>query len=166
MKKQIKSFKVSAEGILYTFLNEAHMRFHLVAAVYVLVFANFYDMTKAKWALLVTVICLVLAAETFNTAVETLCDFCTKERNPMIKAVKDASSGAVLLVAIGAVAVGFILFWDTAVFKRIIFFFLDNPLFIIPLILSMAVSLLFIGFFPKLFKNKNLDIAQRRDKID
>ena len=50
------------------------MRFHLVAAVYVLVFANFYDMTKTKWALLVTVICLVMAAEAFNTAIETLCD--------------------------------------------------------------------------------------------
>lgn len=165
MKKQLKSFKVSTEGILYTFLNEGHMRFHLVAAVYVLVFANFYDMTKTKWALLVTVICLVMAAEAFNTAIETLCDYCTKEYHPMIKSVKDAASGAVLLVSIGAAAVGIILFWDIEAFKRIIFYFADNPLLIIPLALSVVVSLLFICFFPRLFKNKNLDIAQKRDKI-
>lgn len=164
MKKQLKSFKVSAEGILYTFLNEAHMRFHLVAAVYVLIFAGFYNMTKAEWAVLVIVICLVLAFETFNTALETLCDYCTKEHNPMIKAVKDASSGAVLLVSIGAAAAGIILFWDIDVFGKIITFFLDNPLFIIPLVISAAVSVLFICFFPKLFRNINPEKIQKRDK--
>lgn len=164
MKKQIKSFKVSAEGILYAFLNESHMRFHLVAAVYVLVFANFYEMTAVKWAVLIIAVCLVMAAETFNTAIETLCDYCTMERNPMIKAVKDASSGAVLLVSIGAAVVGFIMFWDIEVFKKIFFFFFGNPLYMVILFLSIAVSLAFIFLFPKFFKKIPLDMIQKRDK--
>lgn len=140
------------------------MRFHIVAAVYVLVFAGFYHMSKAEWAALVIVICLVLAAETFNTALETLCDFCTKEHNPMIKSVKDASSGAVLIVSIGAAVCGFILFWDVEVFKSIIAFFLENPPLLIALALSAVISVLFICFFPRLFKHRDLPEVQKRDK--
>lgn len=164
MKKQIKSFKVSAEGVLYAFLNESHMRFHLVAAVYVLVFANFYEMSAVKWAVLIITVCLVMAAETFNTAIETLCDYCTMEREPMIKAVKDASSGAVLLVSIGAAAVGFIMFWDIEVFKKIFSFFCGNPLYMVILVLSIAVSLAFVFFLPRFIKNIPLDMIQKRDK--
>lgn len=164
MKKQIKSFKVSAEGILYSLLNESHMRFHLVAAVYVLVFANFYEMTAVKWAVLIILIGLVMAAETFNTAIETLCDYCTRERHPMIKAVKDTASGAVLILSIAAAASGVVLFWDTEVFKRIFFFFLDSPVYTALLVLSFGISFAFIVFFPRLFKDKKLDIVPKRDK--
>ena len=164
MKKQIKSFKVSAEGILYTVLNEGHMRFHIVSAVYVLVFANFYEMTASKWALLVTVIFLVMAAEAFNTAIETLCDYSTHEYHPMIKAVKDAASGAVLLVSIGAAAAGIILFWNIEVFKKIFFFFLNNPPLLVIFAVSLVLSVCFICFFPKIFKHTNHQIVQTRDK--
>lgn len=164
MKKQLKSFKVSAEGILYTLVNESHMRFHLVAAVYVLVFAGFYDMTAAKWAVLIILICLVMSAEAFNTAVETLCDYCTKERHPMIKAVKDAASGAVLIVSAGAASAGVIMFWDTEVFKKIWLFFCTNPLWAVLLCLSIAASLAFILFFPRLLKRINPGIVRQRDK--
>ena len=52
----------------------------------------------------------VLAAEAFNTAIETLADAVAPERNPAIGKTKDLAAGGVLLVSLAAAAVGLIVF--------------------------------------------------------
>ncbi|GHU64774.1 hypothetical protein FACS1894123_09990 [Bacteroidia bacterium] len=53
---------------------------------------------------------LVFAAEAINTSIEILADVVSPEHHPQIKLVKDIAAGAVLLTAIAAVVVGFIVF--------------------------------------------------------
>ncbi len=64
----------------------------------------------AVWCALVSMaIALVLAAELFNAALEALVDRLHPERHPEIRVVKDMAAGSVLLVSLGAVAVGVIM---------------------------------------------------------
>jgi diacylglycerol kinase (ATP) len=63
-----------------------------------------------EWALVATVIVLVLGAEMVNTMVESLVDLVTQEYHPLAKVAKDVSAGVVLLTAVGAAVVGILIF--------------------------------------------------------
>jgi diacylglycerol kinase (ATP) len=52
----------------------------------------------------------VLIAEMLNTAVEAAIDIATTSFDPMAKLAKDIAAGAVLIAAINAIAVGYIVF--------------------------------------------------------
>ena len=146
MKKQLKSFGFAIRGFVGAVCDEGHLRFHLVAAVYVLVFSLFYNFSAVQTALLVILIALVIAAELFNTAIEKACDAVTKEQNEHIKRAKDISAGAVLVMSVAAVIVAVIFFWDIEVIKSIFAYFAANIHMLIILIISAVLSTLFVIF--------------------
>jgi len=55
---------------------------------------------------------LLLAVEALNTAIETLCDHITTERHPDIKAIKDVSAAAVLLMVLLTTGAGAVFLID------------------------------------------------------
>jgi len=63
-----------------------------------------------EWALLATIITLVMAAEMVNTMIESLVDLVTQDYHPLAAIAKDIAAGVVLLTAVGAVVVGVFLF--------------------------------------------------------
>ena len=146
MKKQLKSFGFAIRGFVGAVCDEGHLRFHLVAAVYVLVFSLFYHFSVVQTAVLVILIALVIAAELFNTAIEKACDAITKEQNEYIKRAKDISAGAVLVLSVAAVIVAVIFFWDIEVIKSIFAYFAANIHMLIILIISAVLSTLFVIF--------------------
>lgn len=146
MKKQLKSFGFAIRGFVGAVCDEGHLRFHLVAAVYVLVFSLFYHFSVVQTAVLVILIALVIAAELFNTAIEKACDAITKEQNEHIKRAKDISAGAVLVLSVAAVIVAVIFFWDIEVIKSIFAYFAANIHMLIILIISAVLSTLFVIF--------------------
>lgn len=146
MKKQLKSFGFAIRGFVGAVCDEGHLRFHLVAAVYVLVFSLFYHFSAVQTAVLVILIALVIAAELFNTAIEKACDAITKEQNEHIKRAKDISAGAVLVMSVAAVIVAVIFFWDIEVIKSIFAYFAANIHMLIILIISAVLSTLFVIF--------------------
>ena len=146
MKKQLKSFGFAIRGFVGAVCDEGHLRFHLVAAVYVLVFSLFYHFSAAQTAVLVILIASVIAAELFNTAIENVCDAITKEQNEYIKRAKDISAGAVLVLSVAAVIVAVIFFWDIEVIKSIFAYFAANIHMLIILIISAVLATLFVIF--------------------
>ena len=56
-------------------------------------------------------IALVLLAEMFNTAIEVGIDLVTKEYHPLAAIAKNVAAGAVLIAAINAVVVGYLIFF-------------------------------------------------------
>ena len=52
----------------------------------------------------------VLAAEAFNTAIETLADALAPERDPLVGRAKDLAAAGVLLASVGAAVVGLLVF--------------------------------------------------------
>jgi len=66
--------------------------------------------TVAEWGLLILCITVVLGAEMFNSALESMARAITEEIDPHIGAALDIGSAAVLVASIGALIVGVIVF--------------------------------------------------------
>jgi diacylglycerol kinase len=66
--------------------------------------------TQSEWCILVLCMATVLAAEMFNTALESMARAISEETHPDLGDALDIGSAAVLLAAAGAVVVGLIIF--------------------------------------------------------
>lgn len=109
-KKLINSFKYAIEGIISSFKTERNMKIHVLAMIVVIALGLFFKLNKVEWCFIIIAIASVISAELFNTAIETVVDMVSPERNPKAKLAKDIAAGAVLVVAIGAAIIGFIIF--------------------------------------------------------
>lgn len=161
MKKQIFGFKCAFKGIIRTINSESHMRFHIVAGIYVLLFSLFYSFSPAQYAVLVLLITLVMALETVNTCIEDLCGLVADRYEPLVKFAKDAAAGAVLIVAVGAVAIACIFFLDFNVIGRIFAFFTENLLCLIFLVISAVISAIFVVIGPVKIKEKFIKLKNK-----
>ena len=138
------SFYHALEGFFWAVRNEKNLRFHIVIANLIVVFAYFYGLSAPEWALLILCIGLVISAELFNTGIERAVDTATSEITPLAKAAKDASAGAVLVLAISSLLVGICLFGDAQrIFTTLIHIFTDFKILISCLILGI-VDILFL----------------------
>lgn len=104
------SFRHAADGISETLRTQRNMRFHVVALAVASLLGLFFHIAPLEWVALLSVCTVVILAELFNTAIETVVDMITREYHPGAKIAKDVGAGAVLIAAILAVAVGAILF--------------------------------------------------------
>ena len=109
-KKLINSFKYAIEGIISSFKTERNMKIHVLAMIVVIALGFFFRLDKVEWCFIIIAIASVISAELFNTAIETVVDMVSPERNPKAKLVKDIAAGAVFIVAIGSAIIGFIIF--------------------------------------------------------
>lgn len=109
-KKLINSFKYALEGIATSFKTETNMKIHILMTILVLILGLFLKISKMEWITCIFAITMVISAELFNTAIETIVDMITIEKNEKAKIAKDVSAGAVLVTAIGAAVVGLIIF--------------------------------------------------------
>ena len=110
-KKFFESFNAAIEGFFYVIKTQRNMRVHFMLAVLILLLGIFLNLTYMEIAMLALTIALVLAAEMINTAVELIVDVMVKmEYHPIARIIKDVSAGAVLLTAINAVIVAYLLF--------------------------------------------------------
>jgi diacylglycerol kinase (ATP) len=106
----LDSFNFALEGIIHVLRTQRNMRIHFAVAVVVLVVAIATDVTKLELIALLLAIAFVLIAEMINTAIEGAIDVATSSFDPMAKLAKDIAAGAVLIAAINAVAVGYLVF--------------------------------------------------------
>lgn len=109
--KFIKSFFYAGRGILSTIASERNMRIHVVAAVLVISLGFYFHITDIEWCLILICTGMVMAAEAFNSAIESLTDLVKPEQHPQAGKIKDAAAGAVLLASVAAAAVGVVIFW-------------------------------------------------------
>ncbi len=109
-KKLINSFKYAFQGIITSFKTERNMKIHVFIMILVIIAGIVLKVSSLDWIILVTMFALVISAELFNTAIETVVDMITKEKNEKAKIAKDVAAGAVLVLAIGSVIVGLIIF--------------------------------------------------------
>lgn len=112
VRKLIDSFNYAISGIIHAVRTQRNMRIHMIVALLVLTACFFYDLTKLEILVLTITITMVIAAEMFNTAIECAIDVTTNYYHPLAKIAKNTAAGAVLVTAVNAVIVGFILFWN------------------------------------------------------
>lgn len=140
------SFRYAIEGIIAAIKGEKHLRFHMTIANLIAVFAWFYGISRVEWAMLLLCIFAVISAEIFNTALEAAVDTATDEVKLTAKLAKDAAAGGVLVLCIGAVVLGVLLFGDSARIKSTVIHIFTDLKILIPCILLGISDIVFLVF--------------------
>ena len=110
VKKIGNSFKYAGAGIFSAFKSELNMQVHLVVMLLVILCGIIFNISLDEWRLCVILFGVVIGAEIFNTAIETVVDLVMPNINEKAKLAKDLAAGAVLIIAISAAIVGLTIF--------------------------------------------------------
>ena len=106
----VDSFNSAIEGFLYVIKTEKNMRVHFLASVLILLIAIYLHIAAEQVMILCCVISFVLVLEMINTAMEYTIDMLTETFHPLARIIKDVCAGAVLLAAVNAFVVGYLIF--------------------------------------------------------
>ncbi|HOG45635.1 MAG TPA: diacylglycerol kinase family protein [Anaerolineae bacterium] len=106
----VASFRCAFHGLAEAWRCQQNLRIHVLIALAVSGLAAFLRLGAVQWAILVLTYTMVIAAELFNSALEALTDLVSPGYHPLARQTKDVAAGAVLVAALGAVAVGLLLF--------------------------------------------------------
>lgn len=99
-------------GIIYAVTTQSNIKKQLVIAVVVMLISLLFNLTRAEFLCLMFTVILIIVAEMFNTAIETVVDLYTDLYHPKAKIAKDVGAGAVVITAINAIIVAYFLFFD------------------------------------------------------
>lgn len=109
-KNILNSFKYAFDGIKTALKTERNMKIHITIMILVIIAGIILKISKLEWIICVILFTMVILSELFNTAVETVVDMITAQKNEKAKIAKDVSAGAVLISAIGSAIIGLIIF--------------------------------------------------------
>lgn len=102
VKRLLKSFGHSLEGLKAAWASEWAFRVEVVLAVPLLLWVYNMQVGPPKKMLLVGSIALVLIVELLNSAIEAVVDRISVDQHPLSKKAKDIGSSAVLLALLYA----------------------------------------------------------------
>lgn len=109
LKRWVKSANYAIEGILHSAKTERHLRYHLYAAASVLLLSYIIGVSRQDFLVIALVTIIVILAELLNTAIEAVTDLLSPEKTEKAKVAKDVAAGAVLITALGAATIGYII---------------------------------------------------------
>ncbi|AHM56723.1 diacylglycerol kinase DgkA [Peptoclostridium acidaminophilum DSM 3953] len=106
------SFDNAIKGIIVALRSERNLRLHIFAAAIAVMLSILLGLSKLEIAAVLFSISLVISLELVNTAIEKAVDLFTSEYSEMAGFVKDVSAAAVMVAAINAAAIGYLVFFD------------------------------------------------------
>jgi len=104
------SFKHAFRGIFEAIDTEPNFKIHLFATILVIIAGFFFSIHSWEWVAIIGCICAVLALELLNTSIETMMNHLHPEKHDQVRRIKDLSASAVLVMAIGSVVIGVVIF--------------------------------------------------------
>ena len=112
---RIRSFGHAFRGIGTMLRSQRNAWIHALATTLVIGAGFGLRVSADGWKWLVLAMVSVWGAEALNTALELLADAAKPEFHPLVKKAKDVAAGAVLIAAIGAAAIGALVFIPAAI---------------------------------------------------
>lgn len=109
-KKRLKSFRFALDGLKHLFTTQPNAKIHLAVALIVTIAGWFFSLSLTEWALITFAIALVITTEAINTALESLTDLVSPNYHKLAGTAKDVAAAGVLVAAIGAAIIGFLIF--------------------------------------------------------
>jgi diacylglycerol kinase (ATP) len=88
------------------------MRYHLYASIIVLIASFLLGISWTEFSVLVILTVVVLSIEMLNTSIEVITDVLFKEYDQRAKTIKDIAAGAVLISAMGAAVIGYVILFE------------------------------------------------------
>ena len=105
IKRTLRTFKYSMQGLAYAYKNEQSMWIHAIGTVLTVILGLVCKLTLTEWAIVLIALGVILASELINTAIEAAVDLCTLEIHPLAKIAKDCGSASTFVLTICAVVV-------------------------------------------------------------
>lgn len=144
LKGFIKGFSYAFKGISEVIKSERNMRIHIAAALNVLIFAPFLNVSRGEFALLLLLCALVISLEGVNSAIERLCDRITREKDSEIGKIKDIAAGSVLVSAIFSVIIGFVVLFKPYEIAALFTGIFTNPVYAVLFVVFEVILGLFV----------------------
>jgi diacylglycerol kinase len=110
IRRFLRSLKHALHGIRQVWREEPNFKIQSFFAVVVLVMLVAFGFSYSESAIIIFSMMLVLGAEMFNTLVEDLLNVIEPEHHRSVGKMKDMMAGVVLLMSVGAVIVGALVF--------------------------------------------------------
>jgi diacylglycerol kinase (ATP) len=107
-----ESLNYAVEGVIYVLRTQRNMRIELGLSFLALVGGLVFGVTRGELLAILLVGALVIVAEMINTAFEATIDIATSSFDPRAKVAKDVAAGAVLVCAVVALGVAYLVFAD------------------------------------------------------
>lgn len=108
----IWSFNYAIEGIVHALRTQRNMRVHLGIAVAAAVASLAFGISRIELVAVFFAISLVFITELLNTAVEAAVDVAIDTYDPLAKVAKDVAASAVLVAAINAMVVAYLVLFE------------------------------------------------------
>ncbi|MGD9579792.1 MAG: diacylglycerol kinase family protein [Vampirovibrionia bacterium] len=106
-----ESVKFAVNGINKAFKTQRNFKIMCFIALVVIILSFVFKLEYVEWAVIFVCLFFTMFAEIINTSIESLIDNCYGETySSHAETVKDCTAGAVLLLAIGDILIGFIIF--------------------------------------------------------
>ena len=87
------------------------MRIHFVAAAIILILSLVVGVSSTQFIFLIFAVSMVIGFELINTAIEATIDVTTTSFDPLAKVAKDVAAAAVLVSSMGAILIGYLIFY-------------------------------------------------------
>ncbi len=107
-----QSFNHAFQGLVPSVRYQRNMRIHFVLGLRLSPASIFLNLSRLQLVMVFVAIAFVLIAEMINSAVEAVVDIITDEFDPRAKAAKDIAAGAVLVAAVNALVVAYLVLAD------------------------------------------------------
>ena len=106
------SFNYAIEGVVWALKTQRNMRLHVAAAALTLLASVLLHIGRMGLVAVVFSISLVIMMELANTAIEAAVDVSTDHYDPLAKIAKDVGAGAVMVAALNALVVGYLVLFE------------------------------------------------------
>lgn len=107
----VRSFNAATRGLWEVLAHEPAFRWMVFATILVVAGIIFFQTSRAENIALLTMIFAVLGLELINSVFERFLDFLQPNHDERVRIIKDVMAAIVLLVSLGALVIGLIIFW-------------------------------------------------------
>ena len=106
----LRKFDDAFRGVMQSIRQQSSYRVHFVFVLIVPILAILLKLHLWEWCFVILLIAVVIGAEMFNTAIESLSRVITDQYDERIRQALDIASGAVLVISICSAILGTVIF--------------------------------------------------------
>jgi diacylglycerol kinase (ATP) len=109
IRLRLSSVKNAIVGWWHVIRTQKNAWIHAIATVVVILMAFWLKLPTRDWSILILTVAMVWTAEFLNTALEIVVDLASPNLHPLAKVGKDVGAAGVLIAALSAVIIGFLI---------------------------------------------------------
>ena len=110
LSSRARSFRYAFSGWWFVIRTQRNAWIHAMVSVVVILLSFWLNLSPRDWAVIIIAIAMVWTAEFINTALEAVVDLASHhEHHELARVGKDVGAAAVLIAAISAAIIGFMI---------------------------------------------------------